>query len=656
MPLPAHRLCKLALCLAAATAAGAPARGELPPGDRIIPADAFLLAEIPNVDRLVERFEKTGLYGLYKDPAMQRFLVPLEKKVRELIDRKIKEAWERAGAQGPAKSLLHRPTGRVVVGLRLRTKVVQMPKFGLVEGEWKIQGTRDQKTPHIQAVVLADMGKSAAPLREAVDKLTAAAVEKGWRRKKISVRGVEIVTLTAPPPEKDANPRPGRRTPEQDRFCYAFTGDIAIGGTDLELVKDVLVRMRGGDLPPFGADAGYREAFKALGGDPDLRVYLRAKVMLSFFKSMAPEEKREQAEAQIHALGLDTIEGAALTVTVSPNPRQDARIRMRMGIRGARRGLPALLTPLSRSTKPGALLTAGMAGFLVAQYDLGAIYDEVARLAREMAGVDLNQQVQGFLKATAVAGEQETPPVDLRKDVLGQLTPPLTLTANLTKPYTASEAPKMTFAIGVRDAAALDAALGRIHNAFFGGGENKLRKELLKTNIYLLPGGSALMSAFLMGGMGGDEPAPKLALSVVGENLLVADVDGVEQSVRSLRRGKGRQSIQLDPMYRHVAKFLPAQAGLYFYGNDRMSAEQTWAQLKEAAKAPTTAPAAASATSLATVLRLIQQEPTLGNALDLGALPAFDAVKQYFGASIGHLQDTDAGLLMEFVVCKPPKP
>ena len=154
-------------------------------------------------------------------------------------------------------------------------------------------------------------------------------------------------------------------------------------------------------------------------------------------------------------------------------------------------------------------------------------------------------------------------------------------------------------------------------------------------------------------GAGAARPGPggNIALSVVGQNFMIASSDTIEQGVRSLKRNKKTEGIELDPMYRHAARFLPQEAGIFFYVNSQITNEASWGQLRKAAASATTAPAGLRGNNL--LLGAIGTQ--LGDAVDFSALPPFDVVKQYFGPIVGYVKSTDRGLLIEVISVKAPK-
>ncbi|HUU58879.1 MAG TPA: hypothetical protein VMZ50_05000, partial [Phycisphaerae bacterium] len=563
--------------------------GQEPAANRILPRDAFLLVEVRNVDSLIAKFKQTGVYGLYKEPAMQRFLAPAEKKVRELIDEAIQKAWKELKLADPPKDIPW-PKGRVILGLRMAAKTIQVPEYDWDEkaGEMKVRGMREKKVWEPRPVILADMGENLQAARKLIDKLIVASVDKGYKRETQTLRGVEVTVLTPPTPKKADSPT-APSPPKPDPVCIGFQGSTLIIG-EMALMKDVLVRMAGGDLPCFGDDDAYKSTLRALSPGSDVLLYLDVKNLVKNLREQQDsQEGKEEFDKNLRVLGLDNVTAVGAVAQVAPNPNEDLRVQALVSIRGEPAGVPAILTPVTTSTrKPHRLLTRDLAGFVVANYDVGKMFDGIARIAKAMSGVDLNMQLQ-MMVAMGTGGQEEgaPPPVNFRQDILGQLAPPLSVVLSFRKPYTAPNSTQGGLAIGVRDGAVLDAALGRIHDAFVARNDKTLRKELLKTNIYILPvDPTAVLGQLLPFGGRRDEPeeSPKFGFAVVGGNLLMAPVPVIEQEIRSVKRDKAPEGIQLDPMYRHASRVLPAEAGVYFYFNNQIQNQVEWERIKAAAK------------------------------------------------------------------------
>ncbi len=642
----------LAAVVSAALAGRAPAAD---PGD-ILPPETFLLLEVKDLDALREKAKGMSLYGLYKEPAMQPFVGPAEKKIRERIDQGLKKTWKQAGIEAPPGELPW-PHGQVVLAMRVGFKTFQLPNY-----QWdpearrmKVIGTREMKQPVPEILVMADMGQDLPAAKQLIARLAEGSVDKGWQRQRQTVRGVEIETLR-PPKRK---PPPGlpegvRLTlPEPDPVAYAFKGSTVLFASNVEFLKQVVLRQSGVELPSMGAAADRRNAVKAIGGPGDVNFYLDVQAVLKATKLASPKQAEKMTKV-FTALGLDGVPGVAAKVMLAPKPAEEVRLIALVATRGQRTGIPAAAAPAPMDMKPGRLVTKGLGSFLVVNYDLGKLYDQVAEMVLAAEGKDLNQAARGLMALTGGEGEDARPPVDLRKDILGQLSGPITVITRLEKPYTDPKCSKTMVALGVRDGGILDAALARMHEALMAGGKPEMRRALLNRTIYLLP--ERIGRQLRIAGWQDTE----LAFSVAGSHFVFGPVASVEQAIRDLRATK-LEPIASDPMFQHARRYLPARAGAFFYENAQMSSEAMWTQLKEAAKQaarqpkgedPRLGPGQAGALPTSPMGLLVTG---LKDYCDFTTLPDFEAVRRYFGASVGWVTTDQNGIRLEMIGLKPPK-
>jgi len=230
------------------------------------------------------------------------------------------------------------------------------------------------------------------------------------------------------------------------------------------------------------------------------------------------------------------------------------------------------------------------------------------------------------------------------------LNSPLTILYRLDKPYT-DPAASMLVALGVRDAAVLETALGRVHETFIAQGNKELQREFLGSKIFLLP-----IPRWLTGQDESSE-MPLLPFAVAGNNLVIVDA---EQAIRDLRR-EDIQPIQADPLYSQAARYLPAQSGAWAYQNKQITIESNWNKLRESPRNQPTQKNDARqrrlfigfSTQMSATADIIKQFEQLGNfSFDFSTLPEFETVKKYFGASIWHMKETERGLYFETVIVK----
>jgi len=262
------------------------------------------------------------------------------------------------------------------------------------------------------------------------------------------------------------------------------------------------------------------------------------------------------------------------------------------------------------------------------------------------------------------------PPVDLRNDLIGQVTAPVMAMLQISKPYTAADSIQWLLAARARDGRVLDSALGRIHEAFIARGNKDARRVLNNTNIYLLPGLDAFAAMLTGGGMGrGQESGVHSGFAVAGEHLVFGSLKWVEQSVRDAASGHRGAGIVEDPMYRYASQFIPAQAGGVAYVNQQMIVGMLWDQIKAAAKEPPPQanppapqpgpgqfpqfrqpprPTEARATAMGQMVTEFEKYA------DFNALPEFPVIRKHFGATIFYVKGNSQGLYLEGMMVKAP--
>jgi hypothetical protein len=640
-----------------------PAADKDPAG--ILPADCFMMVTIPSVTETIAHFKKTNFYGLYTEPAMRQFIEPAEKNIRKFIEDELKKVLKGAGINSSLDSLPW-PKGRVTLATRMGNKTIKVPRYDWDnysgQGEPKLLGQEERKINELQVLVLADMGDNAEKAKAFLHKLVAHQMEEdGLRRMRRTVRGVRLSILL---PKGAKRPGDEAEVPG-DVPIYGFKDSTLIFASNFKLVGEVLGLWGGADRPTFSSNAGYRQMMREL-GKADVSMYLNIKSLIKMSIDDERPERREATAAVFRDFGADALSGLGAVLQVAPRDNEQFRIKMLLGIDGEPRGLVKLLIPGMSSTNPGRLLTKGLATFIVANYDLGKMYDQICLLVRKVGNIDVDAYVQTAMKATKppVGGE----PVNARTEIFGQLTGPITFTSRLTKPYTAPDSSQAMVAVGVRNGRVLDNALGRIHNIMIAGGNPKLRRELRKRNVYLL--GGNLLGALMGMAMGpaAMKQEPIAAFAVADDHLVIGSIESVEQSIRDLGR-KDIEAIGADAMYQHASRYLPAQASMYIYENAQINTAAMWAQLRAAAKAVAKnspggvgAPGGNPRNDIEKVpeltgglnLPMLILVSGLRGTVDFSALPDFEAVRKHLGSSVTYVKGTDEGIFAEMIGISAP--
>jgi len=619
----------LALCL--------PGWADVTESAKLLPDDTMVMVSVESVKGLQTAMEKTSMYGLYKDPAMQPFVTESEKKIRELIDTTIKDFWQKMKIENPPEQIPI-PEGRLVLAISL----FKPPVAADANAEESGGG------PGVRFTVLADMGAQVEQAKKMIASLTASATNAGSKVAKKDVGGLELNVIA--PAEESSN----------DPTVYYGLKDnwlVLVGDTTKELTfAESIVKRMGRSLPGSLADkAGLKSAAKTL-GESQLFVFVNADAIKSFAGSMAPD--KAQVDRIVQALGFQNVTGLSMATQIGGQKNQEGVSRMLIGVNGPKTGIPAMLGDGSGPMKLNArLLPRDAVGFLCANYEPAKIFDAINKIAQSIAFVDLNMLVQSPMAATA--GEGGQPAVQFRDDVLAQMGAPVLFTWQMEKPYSFTSMTRFLVALSAKDAARLDGAMGRIHQAFLGAMPDS-KRELLNHTLYLLPSGNPGMQSQNDNDAGNSQVAAAaaknnaMAFSVAGDALVFGQVDEVEQAIRN-QQTEPQDSLLTDPMFRYAKDSLPSQACLFLYQNNRLNTETTWAALKQLAKDMAKQGENASQEDQQSWNPMMMAIQKIKPYVDLNKLPEFKAVEKYWGASVGYMQNRPEGLYWETISLKPPQ-
>lgn len=611
------------------------ARADVLESAKMLPDDMVLMISVESVSGLRTAFEKTSLYGLYKDPAFQPMVVEAEKKLRAAIDTALKDFWKQNKVENPPEQIPV-PEGRLIAGLSLAAKTEVAVKTADSNESDEEEG--GDLGIEIRFTLLADMGSKALQVKQLTRSLSARATEKGTTVQRKELGGVEMDVVA---------PSKGSDSPT---IYYGMKDTWLIVTADTsartEFTESVARRV-GRTLPGSLRDKpGFAALAQSL-GDAPFFAFVNADALKTLVASTV--KNKDLADKIVKGLGLGNVTGLASVLQVAAQKNQDWCMKTLLAVQGPKTGIPALLEATSSPLKVNnRLATRDTVGFMTANYEPVKLFDGIAKMVGEITGaVDLNMMVQAAMIPTAKEAGQ--PQVQVRDEVLANITGPLLATWRTGGLGTSSANPMKSFrflvALPVRDGGRLNTALGRIHQAFLDP-DGKLRREMLDRTLYLFPAGGPPGA-----GEADKTTAPfQMAFAVAGDHLVIGPVAEVEQAIRSLQK-EPENALATDPMFRYAREYLPAQAGAYYYRNDRLNAETSWTMLKEALRSlQTQAQTATSGNAADPVANVVNQVIA---CVDLSKWPEFRAVEKYFGTTVGFMQSRADGIYWESTTLKP---
>jgi hypothetical protein len=583
--------------LCAIIVAGPAAAGRLPETGRLLPADTLAVASVDSFSDLKSRFEKTQIYGLYKDPAMAAFV----KDVKQDLVKSIEE-------EGILKQISSGdypvPEGRVLVA------AVSRPI------------TAENKWPEPAVVLLCQWGKEFAKAKDLLEKEFKSAEAGGGSRKKEDYRGTQVYSFFRAA-DKDEEKDP-KEAPEPDSV-YCYIDDCFMFSSSADTLKFVIAHAGGSSGGTLAEDPDYQAQVKQLGA-ADIIAYVNVR------KFIAMLSQADEKDARLFkAAGIDQVSGIAAAAKVAREPGSSLVIKGLIRTSGDKHGVLRILDMAAAPLKVPDFIASDSCSFSMANLDLAAAYDEAFRIANNM-----DPQVAAAMNSPVIPPTSDGQPgIELKKDVFAYLRPGF-WSADVLKKGADAEQPQIRSiaAVAIGDREKLERSLSRIHERFFGK-DQKLRRDFLGCTIYTLSfseGGGPSPETDNMAAMTPPaKPAPS-AFTVTDKYLLFGDVYLIEDAVHVLK-DKTSSKLAVAKWFRKAAGSFPPAVGSAGMMDCGVYGQYFWGLLKTDGKSSSPASAVAD---------------ELKDAADFSLLPEFSAVRKYFGIWTSQFSSVADGYSFEY--------
>ncbi len=567
----------------------------LPKTVKLLPPETILLINIDDFQQLENQFEKTSLYGLYKDPAMAAFVdnakTGWNETIQKLDENNIFRAIFSTGLW---------PRGRVTAALVLD------------------QQSKDFNEPSV--VVITQWGIEIEKIKEAIDKMLKKNAEIGGHQKRSEkYRGVSIETIID---ETSAT------------LNHCFIGDSFIVATDIDLLKFVVAHIKGAGSPTLAEDGDYNAAMKAVGPFHDIDFYVNAKQVI---KTMLAEDSSGEASQQTANLGIDNIAALGCSAAVSRNPGNSVSAKAFLKINGAKRGICKMLDAESAGFNLPSFIPASAYSVTFINLDIKKAYDEFYSILYSFSPRDA-AMLQAMDLPDSPDGE---PGLKLKNDVISYLGSQIVISRSVNKPFSnTSGSTESLVALAVNDREIIEKSLSLLHSKLLAPNNPDARRELLGYTIYLL---SPSALPFLRPGLApmqarsesGAPQIPVLAFTVTDTYLIFASESAVERAIRALSSTEA-QSASAVKWFTFAKSAIPSAVGMAALEDSAAASEFFWWTAKQSGQAPA------------------KFDPMgIGKLFNFALLPEFDTVHKYFGLSAFYGISTPEGFFFEFKYINP---
>jgi hypothetical protein len=413
----------------------------------VLPATTRAFVSAGDTADLMARWDHTRLGELIGGPAMNSF-------VEEVYDR-LQEVWleghQRLGIEW--SDVRDVPTGQVALGY------VHEP---------------DQR-PSI--VLWMDVEGNVPAAEALLEKVKTNLIEQGAQREEVVADGATMVVYTVPP-------REGSR--RNDKAVHFLKDGILVVAGGVPLAENLLARWDGAEADSLGAQESFgavMQRCRQSAGEmtPELRWFIDPFPLVDALKEAAPPPEEAGTTDEIDVLlalrnqGFDAVTGVGGFVHLDEGPI-DILHRTAVYAPGARRESMKLITlPNAVMSDLPAWVSDDVASIKLINIDATAGFEALGKLFDEMARAKLGEDAEGLFDEiiTDFLDNQFGEPVDIRKDIIGNLGSRAVFTSDYTMPIT-PESERTLIAIETTSAATIAKAL----ESLFGGDDTYIRQEV----------------------------------------------------------------------------------------------------------------------------------------------------------------------------------
>jgi hypothetical protein len=599
---------------------------ELPKTAKLVPPETIVLADINNFNQLWVQFEKTSIYQLYNDPAMEAFI------------NNFKTKWKEQN-QEPDREYL-----------RIITDSGVLPKGRLAAALVYDRQVKDVN--ELPILIVAQWGDKIDKIKKLADQIVSKAVEDDYRRQNDDYRDVEIITMTKEPTET---------------ISYCFIDDCLIGSTSQNVLKFVIAQIKGAGSTTLADDRDYSVTASAIApsiaGRVDFYVNIKQAVRIEL-----AEDTAGRAKALIENLGLSNVPSFGGSIEPAAGPGGSTTGKAILKIDGAKEGIFKMFDLESAPIRLPRFIDAAACSVSVVNLNIKKAFGELTNILTRFSP----QMASLMYMPILPPGPQGEPGLQLKADIIDHLGSQIILAQSIHKPQPdqssarpAGNVPlvqtRTVFAIAIENRAALEKSLSMIHSKLIAPNNPDARRELLGHTIYTVDL-SGLLPMF--GGPGrkpmrasADPGVPKMPLSaftLTDTYLIFASETAVEQAIRTM--SSNAETIDSQRWFNKAKSSIPSAVGMAGLQNNAASGEALWSTLRQTKMPDNAAGGDKSQVTVGVSSQSLFPQIMFsrsGGLIDFSLLPEFNAVKKYFGISAFYGISRQDGFFFEFKYLNP---
>ncbi len=574
------------------------------------PKNTVLYVGVPNCDKMVKSLKKTALYKMSQDSDLSEAVQPFKK----FFENAKSVMAEELGLDSP-KDLEVYPEGPIAAYLAASSQV------------------DDDGVPLHGIALIMDMGEKLEATRSLSKKIVDACLSQGGNKDKKEVAGTSV-TIVRFKKEGDAEEINYARVEEiveklfdgveveqtvkmgvaqvlggvkpPDEFAFAFSESRLILASDFATVSDAIKRLNGKDDDTFASSKAMRSLRKRCSKKAHLQFVFNTPEFLDIVKSVRPD-----ASKQISASGLSAIGPFVMTTQFAPSSKLDFVTKGYLEIDGGERvGIAKILLMENSKTAPLATVPADVLWYASMNLNPAVVLEEVIAITARIDPAEADQMRAGMVMPLADGST-----LDIRKEVVAQMTGPLSMMMNARAPYAAAD-----FGAYIHLGHSSREGINKLLTGVFAG--MLMPSDMMGQTVYSVP------------------PVPGLSLAVTEKAFLVATKKAAENYIRE--EGKSGQGLADDKTFKAVVKRVPKKTCMVMYGDSRrmLAAQEAIARMGDArpnSPPPFGMPASAFV------------RWAIGQNIDPDMIKHADAMRKYQTSGIATISTESDGLRFDLV-------
>jgi hypothetical protein len=627
-----------------------PALAEVANAERLLPADTFFIASIPDYAKFRAFATNSPQAQLWRDQAMRPFR---DKFVAKWTEEFVKPLERELEIQFDDYTQL--PQGQVTLAVTLNG--------------W---GSDPDKEPG--AILLVDVKSKSETLAKQLAELRkkwTARKDKPIRAEKVGKYDFSVITLSTNDVPKTLRtflprqleyheigeqPEPDKK--DKNEVVIGQAESLLVMADSLSVVEKVVARLSGGSAPCLNDQADFQANQQTYFREVQGYAWLNGKTIFDIITRKAAAVKENPQAPNpfelfkpaklLNASGLSGLKTIALSMNGS---EEGTLLNLLLGVpESDRSGLLKVLAGEPKESSPPTFVPADALKFRRWRLDGQKTWAALEKMITEISPQTLSGL--NFLIDTAnTAAREKDPGFDLRKNLIGNLGDDMISYEKPPRSGTEADgAPGASlFLVGSPNPETLAASLKMVLIFVTAQAGAPAEREFLGRKIFSIP----LPAMPFAAGAGAGAPSPPRILHYAPGGGYVAfstDVAIVEEYLRS-SESQGKSLRDTPGLADAAQKVSGPGSSLFGFENDSQAMRYVVEKLR---KAPASANPFASLGTLSGAAGMAPPDEDLRAWLDLSLLPEFDKISKYFHFSVSGLSATTGGISYKIFSPTPP--